>query len=87
MPQRKCAQKSLRVDKKRVQANAAGRAELKKEIKGLRLLISQGKLDEAKEKLKTAYAKIDRASTKGLLHKNTAARRKAGLAVMLNKKA
>ena len=87
MPQRKCAQKRLRVDKKRVVANATGRAELKKEIKGLRQLIAQGKIAEAKEKLKTAYAKIDRAAAKGLLHKNTASRRKAGLAVMLNKKA
>ncbi len=87
MPQRKCAAKSLRVDKKRVAHNIALKSELKKEIKGLRAMISGAKLDEAKEKLRSVFSKLDRAAAKGLIHKNTASRRKSSLALMLKKKA
>ncbi len=87
MPQRKCAQKRLRVDKAKTTHNLQLKAELKKEIKGLRSLITQGKLDEAKEKIKSVFAKLDRAAAKGIIHKNTAARRKSVFSVRLNKKA
>jgi small subunit ribosomal protein S20 len=87
MPQRKCAAKRLRVDKKRTAANNAIKSDLKKELKGLRALIAQGKLEEAKEKSRTVFSKLDRAASKGILHKNTAARRKAGISLKLNKKA
>lgn len=87
MPQRKCAAKSLRVDKKRISHNQALRSELKKEIKGLRALIAGAKLDEAKEKLKSVFSKLDRAAAKGIIHRNTASRRKSSLALMLKKKA
>jgi len=87
MPQRKAAIKRLRVDKKRAHANAAFKADLKKVLKGFKALIAGNKMDEAKAQIKTVYAKLDRAVTKGILHKNTAARRKSSLALMLNKKA
>ncbi|HQP91509.1 MAG TPA: 30S ribosomal protein S20, partial [Candidatus Omnitrophota bacterium] len=77
MPQRKCAQKRLRVDKTRLEHNIALKNDLKKELKGLRNLITNGKLDEAKEKIKVVFAKLDRAAAKGLIHKNTASRRKS----------
>jgi len=87
MPQRKCAAKSLRVDKKRVSHNQALRSDLKKEIKSLRAMIAQAKFDEAKEKIKTVFSKLDRAAAKGIIHKNTASRRKSSFALMLKKKA
>jgi len=87
MPQRKAAIKRMRSDKKRSHANAALRADLKKVLKGYKALIAAGKTDEAKAQLKTVYAKLDRAVGKGILHKNTAARRKSSLALMLGKKA
>ena len=87
MPQRKCAQKRLRVDKTKALHNLALKSDLKKEINGLRSLITQGKLDEAKEKIKVAFAKLDRAAAKGIIHKNTAARRKSTLSLKLSKKA
>ncbi|MBI5873130.1 MAG: 30S ribosomal protein S20 [Candidatus Omnitrophica bacterium] len=87
MPQRKCAQKRLRVDKTKALHNLQLKSDLKKEIKGLRSLIAQGKLDEAKEKIKVAFAKLDRAAAKGIIHKNTAARRKSTLSLKLSKKA
>ena len=87
MPQRKAAIKGLRTDKKRARANAALKSDLKKVLKGYKALVAGDKTDEAKAQLKTVYAKLDRAVSKGILHKNTAARRKSGLAVMLGKKA
>ena len=87
MPQRKCAQKSLRADKNLITHNQMMKADLKKTLKGIKSLIATGKIDEAKTQLSSAYAKLDRAVTKGILHKNTAARRKANLASRLNKKA
>jgi small subunit ribosomal protein S20 len=87
MPQRKCASKRLRVDKARAQANAQKRSELKKEMKTFRSLITQGKTDEARAQLKVVFAKLDRAVSKGILHKNTVSRRKSSLTLALNKKA
>ena len=84
MPQRKCAAKALRVDKTRILHNLSVKSDLKKELKGIRILINDGKIDEAKERSKTVFAKLDRAAAKGLLHKNTAARRKSGIALKLN---
>lgn len=80
MPQRKCAAKRLRVDKTKALRNVRIKSELKKELKGLRGLINSGKMDEAKKKLRLVYATLDRAATKGILHKNTAARHKSSLA-------
>ena len=87
MPQRKAAIKGLRIDKRRAQANQVLKADLKKVLKGYRALIAGDKKEEAKDQLRAVYAKLDRAVSKGILHKNTAARRKASLALMLNKKA
>lgn len=87
MPQRKCAAKRLKADKKRVLHNNRLKGELKKELKGLRALIQQKKITEAKEKIKTVFSKLDRAAAKGIIHKNTAARRKASLSLIVNKQA
>ena len=86
MPQRKCASKRLRVDKTKKLHNISVKSDLKKELKNLRNLITQGKITEAKEKMRLVFAKLDRAAAKGLIHKNTAARRKSGIALKLNKK-
>lgn len=87
MPQRKCSQKRLRADKTLILHNQMVKSDLKKTLKGLKALITAGKLEEAKAQLNTAYAKLDRAATKGILHRNTAGRRKSNLASILNKKA
>ncbi|MGE5279922.1 MAG: 30S ribosomal protein S20 [Deltaproteobacteria bacterium] len=87
MPQRKAAIKRLRIDKKRTQSNAGLKADLKKVLKGFKALVAKQQLEEAKAQLKIAYASLDRAVTKGILHRNTAARRKSSLALMLSKRA
>ncbi len=87
MPQRKAAVKRRRIDEKRTRTNRTLKADLKKVLKGYKALVAADKKDEATAQLKTLYAKLDRAVTKGILHKNTAARRKSSLTLMLSKKA
>jgi small subunit ribosomal protein S20 len=84
MPQRKCAAKRLRIDKKLKLHNNQLKIDIKKELKSFRALVADGKKSEAQEKIKIVFAKLDRASTKGILHKNTAARRKSNLSTALN---
>ena len=84
MPQRKCAQKSLKTDQKKTAHNAKRKASLKKTIKDWKGLIQKKNVADAKEKLPAVFADIDRATAKGLIHKNTASRRKSSLARALN---
>lgn len=84
MPQRKCAAKRLRIDKKLNLHNNQLKIDLKKELKSFRAFVVGGKKSEAQEKIKIVFAKLDRAVTKGILHKNTAARRKSNLSKALN---
>jgi len=84
MPQRKCAAKRLRIDKKLNLHNNQLKIDLKKELKSFRAFVVGNKKSEAQEKIKIVFAKLDRAVTKGILHKNTASRRKSNLSKALN---
>jgi small subunit ribosomal protein S20 len=52
-------------------------------VKQVRAAVSAGKSDEAKGGLVTAQAKLDRAATRGIIHKNKAARIKSRLSKAL----
>ena len=86
MPQRRNAIKRLRVDRRRRARNLGIRADLKKNIKRFLASISSGKLDEAKDALKTVFSKLDKAAKKGIIHQNTASRKKSRLSRRLLKK-
>lgn len=77
MPQRKAALKRLRVDKKKRLHNLKIKTELKKVIKKFLSLISVKNLAEAKENFKQVVVKLDKAVSRGIIHKNTAARKKS----------
>jgi len=81
MPQHKSAIKRVRQDKKRAQHNKGRRTLLRKQI---REVMQATEKEEAQEKLKKAVSLIDRLSTKGILHKNTAARKKSKLTTYVN---
>ena len=75
MPNIKSAIKRVRITKKRTARNKAYKSALKTLIKNA--LNTQG---EQKEKaIKVAVKKLDQAVSKGILHKNTAARKKTAL--------
>lgn len=58
-------------------ANKAVRSELKTRTKAA---VAAAGTDEAVEAFKLAQKKLDKAATKGVIHKNAAARRKSRLA-------
>ena len=85
MPQRKCAVKRLRADKKRRLQNIKAKNDLKKSLKKLQSLLAAKKTDEAQQALKEATSQLDKAAQKGIIGKNTANRRKSRLAIRLKK--
>jgi small subunit ribosomal protein S20 len=85
MPQRKCAVKSLRADKKRRLINIRLKNELKKALKNIQSLLAAKNAAEAKEAFKKVSSELDKAVSKGLLKKNQANRKKSRLAIRLNK--
>lgn len=84
MPQRRCAKKRLRADKKRHSRNLKIKLDFKKTVKSFMDLITDKKTDEAKAGLNKILSKIDQAVTKGYLHKNNAARKKSALTKKVN---
>ena len=58
---------------------------LKTAIKKFETLAAEKKAEEAKAAYTQAVKKIDMSVTKGILHKNTAARKKSALTLKLNK--
>lgn len=71
--------KRNRQNEKRRIANKGVRSELKTRAKHAEELAESGDTAAAEEALRLAQKRIDMAASKGVLHKNTAARRKARL--------
>ncbi len=82
MPNIKSAKKRVKVIAVKTARNKAGRSALRTEIKKANTAIAAGENKEAA--LSAAYKNIDKAVAKGLLHKNTAARKKSALAKKAN---
>ncbi|NBC64503.1 MAG: 30S ribosomal protein S20 [Bacteroidetes bacterium] len=81
MPQHKSAIKRVRQNKKRQQHNKGRRTKMKTLVRDV---FETSDKEEAREKLKKAVSLIDRLTTKGILHKNTAARQKSKLTTYVN---
>jgi small subunit ribosomal protein S20 len=79
MPRRRSSLKRKRADKKRHLKNLKIKRELKKVLKKFQALVSSKKVEEAKAFLKKVYSKLDKAAKKGILHRNTADRKKSRL--------
>ena len=82
MPNIKSAKKRVKVIAIKTARNKANRSALKTEIKKANAAIAAGENKE--EALRAATKEIDQAVAKGLLHKNTAARKKSALAKKAN---
>lgn len=83
MPNIKSAKKRVVVIATKTARNKANRSVLKTDIKKAYAAIETDAADKDIA-VKTAIKKIDQAVAKGLLHKNTAARRKSALAKKAN---
>jgi small subunit ribosomal protein S20 len=84
MPNIKSAKKRVLVNKTKAARNKSANSALKTAIKKANIAIDTNAADKA-DVVKAAYAKIDQAAAKGLIHKNNAARKKSALATKLNK--
>ena len=83
MPNIKSAKKRVKVTAAKTLQNRMLNSELKTEIKKAHAAIAANDPNKA-EAVKVAVKKIDQAVAKGILHKNTAARRKSALDSKLN---
>ena len=83
MPNIKSAKKRVKVIAAKTMQNKAINSQLKTEIKKANAAIAAGTADK-EAVVRVAIKKIDQAASKGILHKNTAARRKSALAKKLN---
>lgn len=84
MPHRLSSVKKLRQDKKRRTHNLKIKLTLKKAIRKFQDNLKE-KAQEAQTALKEVFSLLDKAAKKGLIHKNTANRKKSRLNKALNK--
>ena len=83
MPNIKSAKKRVLVNNTKAQRNKSRKSALKTALKKANLAIETNAADKD-VLVKEAIKKIDQAAAKGILHKNTAARRKSNLTKRLN---
>lgn len=79
----KSAKKRVKVLATKTLRNKAINTSLKTDIKKANIALESNANDKA-EAVRVAIRAIDKASAKGILHKNTAARKKSALAHKLN---
>jgi small subunit ribosomal protein S20 len=84
LPNIKSAKKRVLVGADHHERNMAQRSEMKSFLKKATSSITAGDLETAKSDLKNAIKALDVNATKGLIHKNQAARRKSRLTKKLN---
>ena len=83
LPNIKSAKKRVKVIAKKTERNKAVNSAMKTDIKKANIAIETG-ADNKTEAVRVAIRAIDKAAAKGILHKNTAARKKSALAKKLN---
>ena len=81
----KSAKKRILVTSKRQARNRHIKSSTKTAIKKLTAAVGTGQNSEVQNLLSQATAAIDKACSKGVYHKNTAARKKSRLAKLVNK--
>jgi small subunit ribosomal protein S20 len=89
MPHLKSAKKRLRQNAKRRDHNRAVKKVLKRQLKAVLEASTdkQSPLDKLTAEARVAIKKLDKAAARGIIHRNTAARKKSQIARLLNAKA
>ncbi|MDQ0339604.1 small subunit ribosomal protein S20 [Caldalkalibacillus uzonensis] len=80
----KSAIKRAKQNEKRRAHNRAMKSALRTAIKNFEKLVHQNDVQGAKEALSVATKKLDKAASKGLIHKNAASRQKSRLMKKFN---
>ena len=84
MPNIKSAKKRVKVIEKKTLRNNMIKSAYKTAVKKFEEALASGNMEEAKVLFSEATKKIDQACTKGVIVKNTAARKKSSLSKKLN---
>lgn len=84
MPNIKSAMKRVNVIEKKTLRNNMIKSEYKTAVKRFEEAVASNDIEKANELFSYATKKIDQACTKGIIVKNTAARKKSNLAKKLN---
>ncbi|MBQ6998060.1 MAG: 30S ribosomal protein S20 [Oscillospiraceae bacterium] len=85
MPNIKSSKKDVIRSKVAYEKNKANKSELKTCLKKFEAALASGDKAAAEVAYKAAVKAVDKAVTKGLLHKNNAARKKSSMTLKLNK--
>lgn len=85
MPNIKSAKKRVELTKAANARNKAEKSMLKTNLKKFDAALTEGNREAADAAYKIAVKSVDQAVNKGLLHKNTAARKKSSMTLKLNK--
>jgi small subunit ribosomal protein S20 len=72
--------KRIGTNKKALERNKAVKSEVKTAVRAAREAVVAGDKDKAASALKVATKKLDKAASKGVIHKNQAANRKSAIA-------
>ena len=84
MPGKPAGTQGRAIEEKRLR-NKSVRSRNKSVVKEAEQLIASGKAEKAKDAVTAAVSSLDRATAKGVIHPNNAARRKSRLLKKLNK--
>ncbi|WP_134700122.1 30S ribosomal protein S20 [Ammoniphilus sp. YIM 78166] len=84
MPNIKSQIKRTKTNEKRRLQRAAQKSALRTALKGVEVAVATNDVAAAQVAYKFAAKKLDKAVTKGLIHKNEASRRKSRLAQKVN---
>ncbi|GAA4925456.1 30S ribosomal protein S20 [Nesterenkonia rhizosphaerae] len=80
----KSQKKRILTNEKARQRNQAVKSELKTAVKKVRNAVAAGDKDAAVAANREAARKLEKAVSKGVIHKNQAANRKSGIANLVN---
>ena len=80
----KSQKKRILTAEKARQRNKAVRSELKTAIKAVRTAVEAGQLEDAQVAANKASRLLDKAASKGIVHKNQAAQRTSGVQKLVN---
>ncbi len=83
MANTRSAIKRMKQSERRRQRNRAARSTIRSAVKAARAALA-GKSPDAKATVQEAVSTLDRAVTQGVMHRNTAARKKSALVRTLN---
>lgn len=76
--------KRIKTNRKATERNKAIKSEFKTAIRRFREAAAAGQVDAAKDALKVASTKLDKAVSKGVIHQNQAANKKSAMAKKAN---